>query len=324
MSKKILLIGGAGYVGTMLAEDLSREHDVGVYDLFIYGDNFVSTNIKKFRGDIRNIDLLKKVVKSFDTVIHLACISNDPSFDLNPELGKSINYDCFEQQVKICKDNGIKKFIYASSSSVYGVKKNIDVDENASLEPLTDYSIFKAKCEEVLLKHHNKDFICTVLRPATVCGFSLRQRLDLVVNILTNHAYNEKKITIFGGKQLRPNINIKDMIDAYKIILNSENSLVAKEIFNVGFENYSVEKLSNIVESNFKEKIKINKIKSNDDRSYHISSKKISKILNFTTKYNIDEAVKGLINAFKNNKLKDPLNNEMYFNIKRMNSINLK
>ena len=322
--KKVLLVGGAGYVGTMLAENLADSYDVGVYDLFIYGDNLKNNKIKKFKGDIRNLDFLKRVICEYENIIHLACISNDPSFDLDPTLGKSINFDCFEDAVKISKDAGVKRFIYASSSSVYGIKDYENVNENSILEPLTDYSIFKAKCEEILLKYNSHDFNCTILRPATVCGYSFRQRVDLVVNILTNNAFNKKKITIFGGDQLRPNINIKDMCNAYKLVLETTIDLVSGEVFNVGFENYSVEKLANMVKDNFDEHIELIKVPTNDNRSYHISSNKIKEALNFKTRYDIEDAVKDMIDAFNQKKFKDPLDNEMYFNIKRMNSINLK
>ena len=175
------------------------------------------------KGDIRNLENLRTVIKNkFDCIIHLACISNDPSFDLDPQLGKSINFDPFEELVKISKDAGIAKFIYASSSSVYGIKSESDVDENFSLEPLTDYSKYKAMCEEILLKYNNKNFTCCIVRPATVCGYSKRQRLDVVVNILTNLAYHNRKITIFGGPQLRPNININDMTNAYINLINQK------------------------------------------------------------------------------------------------------
>lgn len=321
--KKILLIGGAGYVGTMLAENLVNYYEVSVYDLFIYGDNFKNNKIKKIKGDIRNIEKLKKIIPGNNVIIHLACISNDPSFDLNPDLGKSINYDCFEDMVNIAKDSGIEHFIYASSSSVYGVKDFNDVTEKVELKPLTDYSKYKAMCEDTLLKFHDKNFNITILRPATVCGYSYRQRFDLVVNILVNQAYNKNKIIIFGGEQLRPNININDMCEAYKLVLNCDKKFVSGEIFNVGFENYSVNELAQKVCKNLKGKIKLDKQLSNDNRSYHISSNKIMKLLSFKPKYSIESAIIDLITSFDKHLFKDPLNNEMYFNIKRMKSLNL-
>jgi nucleoside-diphosphate-sugar epimerase len=271
--KKILVIGGGGYVGTHLTDQLiQKNYIVTVFDLFIYGDFLVKhSNLTVIKGDVRDINLLKKIVKNFDCIIHLACISNDPSFDLNPELGKSINYDSFEDLVKISKDNAVKRFIYASSSSVYGVKLEKDVDEQFSLEPLTDYSKYKALCEDILLKYNDKNFTCCIVRPATVCGYSRRQRLDLVVNILTNLAYNSGTISIYGGSQLRPNINIKDMSNAYIFLLNQPKELISGEVFNIGFENYSVDTLSSLVIKNVKKKISISRFKIEDYRYYHKS-----------------------------------------------------
>ena len=323
--KNILVIGGGGYVGTHLTTQLiQKNYVVTVFDLFIYGNFLVKDkNLNVIKGDIRDLSLLKKIIRNFDCIIHLACISNDPSFDLNPELGKSINFDPFEDLVKISKENGVERFIYASSSSVYGVKSENDVDEKFSLEPLTDYSKYKALCEDILLRYNDKNFTCCIVRPATVCGYSKRQRLDLVVNILTNLAYNSGEVSIYGGSQLRPNININDMSNAYIFLLNQSKKLISGEIFNIGFENYSVNTICGLVTKNIKKKINIKYLKSEDNRSYHISSKKIQNKLGFKNFYSIEDAIVELINAFENKLLQDPLNNEAYFNIKKMKSLNL-
>jgi len=323
--KKVIIIGGGGYVGSELTSILlEKGYKVVVYDLFIYGNTLPKNeNLEIVKGDIRNLNLLKNTIKDVDNLIHLACISNDPSFDLNPDLGKSINFDPFEELVKICKEKGVKRFIYASSSSVYGIKSEPNVDETFSLQPLTDYSKYKAMCEEILFKYKSNEFVCSCIRPATVCGYSRRQRFDLVVNILTNHAYNNKEIKIFGGNQLRPNIHITDMCNSYLCMLEADKNLINGEAFNVGFENHSVNKLGDIINQSLGGVVKIHKVPSNDDRSYHISSKKISNILGFAPNFTIQDAVVDIKRAFENKLFKDPLSNEMYFNIKRMKSINL-
>ena len=324
--KKILVIGGGGYVGTNLVDQLlKKNYLVTVYDLFIYGNHLInSKNLNVINGDIRNLNNLKKIIKNFDSIIHLACISNDPSFDLNPDLGKSINFDPFEELVRMSKDNGISRFIYASSSSVYGIRSEKNVVESFSLKPLTDYSKFKVMCEDILLKYNDKNFNCTIIRPATVCGYSRRQRLDLVVNILSNLAYNNKKIKIFGGDQLRPNINIFDMCNSYMHILKQPVDKINGEIFNVGFENYSVAELALLVKEAMPFKVDVEKVPTDDNRSYHISSEKIKRILNFEPKFSIRAAVVDLKNAFKDEILTNTFDDIKYYNIKVMNNINLK
>jgi nucleoside-diphosphate-sugar epimerase len=324
--KKIFITGGAGYVGSVLTPYLiNNGYTITVFDLMLYGDTLKKDkNLNIIKGDIRNTELLKKAIKGNEVVIHLACISNDPSFELNPTLGKEINLDAFTPLVEISKNLGVKKFIYASSSSVYGVKIEKNVNENMSLEPLTDYSKFKADCEKILFKYKSKDFVTVTLRPATVCGYSPRQRLDLVVNILTNLAYHNREITIFGGDQLRPNIHIQDMVRAYELIINMENEKINGKIFNVGFENLTVNELASEVQKVIGSDVKIKKLSTNDNRSYHISSKKIQDELGFVTNFSILNAIEDLKHAFEKKLLSDCLINENYFNIKKMQSINLK
>ena len=324
--KKVLVTGGAGYVGSVLVSKLiNKNYKVNVIDLMIYGDTLPAhKNLKIFRGDIRDLKLLKDSIKDCDAVIHLACISNDPSFELDKNLGKDINLNAFRPLVEVSLSSNVKRFIYASSSSVYGVKKEKDVNEKMSLEPLTDYSRFKAECEKILLEYESKDFTTITIRPATVCGYSPRQRLDLIVNILTNLAFNNRKITIFGGDQMRPNIHIQDMTDLYINLLEYKKNLVSGKIFNAGDENYTVSELGKIVKSKIGNDVEVIYSKTDDNRSYHISSKKIKDQLNFKTKHTIEDAVVDLANAFKKKLLTDPLNNELYFNIKRMNKIKLK
>ena len=324
--KKIIITGGAGYVGSKLVPKLlDLDYEVTVLDLMIYGEDVLlgHKNLKKIKGDIRDISLLEKIIPGHNIVIHLACISNDPSFELNPTLGKSINFDAFEPLVKTSIKSKVNKFIYASSSSVYGIKKEKNVTEDMKLEPLTDYSKFKGDCEKILNSYKTEDFITTTIRPSTVCGYAKRQRLDLVVNILTNHAFHNREIKVFGGDQLRPNIHIDDMVDSYIAVLNADHRKINGEIFNVGFKNQSVNELATDVKEIIGEDIKIINTKSDDNRSYHVSSDKIKEVLNFETKHSIQDGVRDLQNAFLRGLIKNSFKDEKYFNIKRMQSINL-
>ncbi len=325
--KKIYITGGAGYVGAMLVPKLLAEgYEVTVLDLMIYGEDVLKPHVrlKTIKGDIRDIELLKTSIAGSDALIHLACISNDPSFELNPNLGKSINLDAFEPLVKLSESLGVKRFIYASSSSVYGVKTEKDVHEGMSLEPLTDYSKFKADCETILEKYQSDDFTTTTIRPATVCGYSPRQRLDVVVNILTNFAFHKREISVFGGKQLRPNIHIADMVDAYLALLRAPKEKVAGEIFNAGTENQSVLELAKTVQAVVGNDVTLVTTSTDDNRSYHISSKKIADKLGFVPSHTIAEASQDLKNALEQGLLPDSLTDERYSNIKRMQSLELK
>lgn len=325
--QNIFITGGAGYVGAVLVPKLlDRGYKVTVLDLMIYGDEVIPDhpNLKKVKGDIRDQDLLAKTIPGHDAVIHLACISNDPSFDLNPELGKSINLDSFEPLVQISKDAGVKRFIYASSSSVYGIKDEPNVTEEMSLEPLTDYSKFKAMCEEILAQYQSDDFTTVTIRPSTVCGYSPRQRLDLVVNILTNLAINKGEITVFGGSQKRPNIHIEDMTDLYCLLLELPDDKIAGKIFNAGYENHPVAELAEIVKDVVGPQVQVTTSPTDDLRSYHVSSQKIKEELGFEAKHSINEAVKDLKIAFDAGKLPNPLQDPKYFNVKLMQLINLK
>ena len=323
---KVFITGGAGYVGAVMVPHLlEKGFEVTVLDLMIYGEHVLQRhdNLNAVKGDIRDQDLLKKLISGHDAVIHLACISNDPSFEMNPELGKSINLDAFRPLVEISKNSNVKRFFYASSSSVYGIKEEPNVHEEMELEPLTDYSIFKADCEKILAEYQSDDFTTATIRPATVCGYSPRQRLDVVVNILTNLAYHKREISIFGGDQLRPNIHIADMVEAYMVLLRAPKVKIAGQIFNAGYENQSVKDIAEIVKNTVGSDVKLITTPTDDNRSYHISSNKIKTELGFVAKHTIKDAVEGLCEAFDKKLLPNSLEDQMYFNIKRMQNISL-
>jgi nucleoside-diphosphate-sugar epimerase len=323
--KSVLVTGGAGYVGAVLVPKLLKEnYRVKVLDWYIYGDDVFAEyknnpNLTQIKGDIRDSKLLTKSLKDIDAVIHLACISNDPSFELNPKLGKSINYDATKLLTDLSKKMTVKRFIYASSSSVYGVKEETKVTEDLSLEPLTDYSKYKALSENYILAKQDKDFIVLILRPATVCGYSPRMRLDLTVNILTISAIVKEEITVFGGSQTRPNIHIDDITDLYIKALKYPKAKIAGKIYNAGYENYSVMEIAQMVKKVLHNKnIKIVLKSTNDNRSYRISSEKIKKELGFIPTHTVTEAIKDIKTAYENNKLLNPLDDIRYYNIRTM------
>lgn len=328
--KQVLVTGGAGYVGSRLVPRLLADgYGVTVLDLYIYGEDLFkdlrsNPKFREVKGDLRHAATVKQALQGCDAVIHLACISNDPSFDLNPELGKSINYDCFRPLVQEAKKAGVKRFIYASSSSVYGVKETPDVTEDLPLEPLTDYSKFKAMCEDDLEAERAPGFTCVTLRPATVCGYAPRLRLDLTVNILTTHAVNKGVITVFGGNQLRPNIHMDDMVEAYLLLLRAPAEKIDGKIFNAGYENRTVMDIAQMVRGIVGgDKVEIKVEPTNDNRSYHVSSEKIKRELGFTATHTIEDAIRDLYAAFKAGKIPNPFDDDRYVNIKRMKAIHL-
>ena len=327
---RVLVTGGAGYVGAVLVPKLlDQGYEVKVLDLYIYGDHVLNAvkdhpKLQQIKGDIRDRGLLERVIPGCDAVIHLACISNDPSFELDPLLGKSINYDAFLDLVNVSKHTGVHRFVYASSSSVYGVREEENVTEELALRPMTDYSKYKAMCEDVLLKERETGFVTIILRPATVCGYSPRLRLDLSVNIFANHAFNNNRITVFGGDQMRPNIHIEDVTDLYVRSLEWPDDAIDGKVFNAGYENRKIIDIANIARGVVGDHVDIITTPSDDLRSYHISSEKIRKELGFTPKHTIEDGVSDIVGAFTAGKVPDPLNGISYYNIKVMQALKLK
>ena len=329
--QNILVTGGAGYVGSRLVPRLLDRGDrVTVYDILFFGAEGLPqnhANLRVIEGDIRDTAKLAAAFRGIDTVLHLACISNDPSFELDERLSETINYECFEPMVIAAKEAGVKRFVYCSSSSVYGVSDKPDVTEDHPLVPVSLYNKFKGMCEPLLFKHQAPGFTCVTIRPATVCGYSPRTRLDLSVNILTNLAINQGKITVFGGDQLRPNLHIEDMVDAYCLMADAPAEKISGEIFNIGYQNLKISEIAQVVrkvvEQEFpgKPPIEIVTTPSNDPRSYHINSDKIRRALGYTAKRTVEDAVRDLCRAFREGKLPNSLEDERYFNVRTMKSI---
>lgn len=331
--KKVLVVGGCGYVGSVLVPKLlGAGYSVVVYDLMIFTSNGVRShpNLQVVVGDLRDGPRFTAALDGVHSVIHLAAISNDPSFELNPALSRSINYDSFEPLVLACKSSGVRRFIYASTSSVYGVSDAPEVTETHPLVPLTDYNRYKGMSEPLLLRHQSAEFSTVVIRPATVCGYSPRMRFDLSVNILTNHAVNRRVITVFGGAQQRPNIHIEDIADLYVHLLEFPDDIVGGETFNAGHQNYTIAELAEIVRTVVEDEmpengpIRIETTPSDDRRSYHVSSRKIAQRLGWVSKRSVEDAVRDICAAFKAGKLPDSLEDDRYINVRTVQKIGLK
>ncbi len=332
MLNKVLITGGAGYIGSLLTPQLLDDgYEVTVYDIMFFGDDFLPKdhpNLTVVEGDLRDTPRLAEALEGHDAVINLACISNDASFELDERLSTTINLDAFEPAVMAAKAAGVRRFIYASSSSVYGVSDAPDVTEDHPLVPLTLYNTYKGTCEPLLLKHANEDFVGVVFRPATVCGYAPRQRLDLSVNILTNHAVTNKKITVYGGAQLRPNLHIQDYVDLCKVLLIAPDEKIANETFNCGYQNMSIMELAHlvkkVVEEELPEKtpVEIVTTPTDDNRSYHINSDKIKRVLGFQPTHAIEEAIRDLCRAFGEGKLPNSMSDDWYYNVRTLKKLN--
>jgi nucleoside-diphosphate-sugar epimerase len=329
--KRVLVTGGAGYCGSRLVPQLlGRGYRVTVYDILYFGDRVLPTDhpdLTVVRGDIRDTAAFADAVAGHDAVVSLACISNDASFELDERLSTSINLDAFEPMVKAAKAAGVQRFIYASSSSVYGVSDAPDVTEDHPLLPLTLYNKYKGMCEPVLNALGDDSFTVVTFRPATVCGYAPRLRLDLSVNILTNHAVTNNRITVFGGAQLRPNLHIQDYCDAVELLLTAPHDRVHRDVFNIGFQNMSIMDIATlvkgVVETEFPDKAPIDIVTtpSDDIRSYHINSDKVRRVLGFSPRFTIEDAVRELCQAFRDGKIPDSMADDWYYNIRTMKKL---
>lgn len=300
---KILITGGSGYIGdTLVRELLKKKNKIINIDTNYYGCFLKNLkNVKNLNLDYDKID--QKLLYKVDTVIHLAAISNDPSALINSKISWETNVLKTYNLLEKCKKAKIKKFIFASSGSVYGINKSKKVTENTKLLPITDYNKTKMIGEKIV-NSYSKFFNIIILRPGTVCGFSKNIRLDLTVNAMTYDALKKNQITIYGGKQIRPQLNIKDMVRCYLFFLKKKN---CTGIFNVGFENYSINKIAKLIKKQIPTAKIIKRINS-DIRSYKLCSEKLKKI-GFYPNYDTEIAIKDFIKKYRDGEIKKKLNN---------------
>jgi nucleoside-diphosphate-sugar epimerase len=294
----ILITGGGGYIGTLLVNKLIKQNKkVRVIDNFWFG-NFLkkNKNLSIIKKDILNCT--SKDLKGVKSIIHLASVANDPASNLDPKLTWEISCLGTMKLCELAKKNGVKKFIFASSGSVYGIKKEKKVHEKLDLVPISDYNKTKMIAEKVI-ETYNKYFNFYLIRPGTVFGYSPRMRLDLMINILTFQALTKKSITVFGGKQIRPFIHVNDMVDIYQFFLNNKKK---SGVYNASAGNLSALETANEIKKIIPD-CKINIQKSNDPRSYRLSNEKIVKS-GFKFKVKLKEGIIDFINKFHDGKIK--------------------
>ena len=294
---KILITGGCGYKGSVLIPKLINDgHQIINIDTRWFGNYLEENpNLKNLKVDVR--DTASIPMEGIDTVIHLANIANDPAVELNPTLSWEVNVLAGQQLADKAVRNNVKQFIFASSGSVYGLKDELNVTEDLSLVPISVYNKTKMVAERVFLSYSDRMKIHCI-RPATVCGLSPRMRLDVSVNMFTYQALKNKKMTIFGGEQTRPNIHIKDMCNVYKHFIDNPN--IESGCFNAGFENISILDIANYVKKEINSKIEITK--SNDPRSYRQDSSKLLST-GFKPEFSVKDAILEIKDAFNNNLL---------------------
>lgn len=305
MSQSLLIVGGGGFVGTVLTQRLlDLGYNVRVLDTFWFGDCLgENPKLSKIKGDMRDRDVVGQAMKGIDTVIQLACLSNDPMSDVNEELTKAINYTACKDVIHQAKEKGVKRFIYASSASVYGVRDEANITEDMVLAPITLYSQYKADIEQVLLEAADDDFTTVTLRNSTVSGYSPRMRLDLIISIFVMLALKKGSITIEGGQQLRPLIHMEDLIDFYVLLLDADREKIHREAFNVSTDNFKVLDVAKMVQARIPCELEF--VGFTDPRSYHVSTEKVHRVLGYQPKRPIAQAIdevkeafeRGLINA---------------------------
>lgn len=322
---RVLVTGGAGYIGSRLVPRLlERGAAATVVDSLVYGATPLeacreASGFRLVEGDLRDRRAVGSLLReeSFDAVIHLAAISNDPSSELDPELTREVNSEALRALMAAVKESGVPRFLYASSASVYGVRAEPEVSEELALSPLTLYARYKAEGEGILNDLCDADFCGVSVRAATVCGYSPRMRLDLTVNILTEHAVRRGAIRVFGGSQLRPNLHIDDLVDFYLLLLEADAAVVSGRAFNVCAANASVLELAELVRATVNPELPIERVPTDDLRSYHLSARRASDELGLRPRRSLQEAIREVAAALADGRLPDP-DHPIYRNVEWM------
>ena len=321
-NQKLLVTGGAGYIGAVLVPELLDEgHQVTVFDAFLYGtdpssDPIVHERCAKIHGDIRDFAAVDTALSDgrFDAVIHLAAISNDPSSELDRGVTESVNLRAVDHLMRASKRHGVRRFLYASSASVYGIKDDEDVTEELSLDPITLYAKCKAEGEKILESLVDDSFVGVSVRSATVCGYSPRLRLDLTINLLTDQALTDRRIRVFGGSQMRPNVHILDLTAFYRMLLTAPAEKISARAFNVSRENASVMSLAEMIRDELDSSLPIDTVPTDDPRSYHLSADRARRDLGFEPRHDLVTAVRELREAYGSGRVSDS-RSDVYRNV---------
>lgn len=329
--KRILVTGGFGYVGSRLVPHLlSLGHDVRVLDLMLYTDAGLDSleastdwpswkeRFSLVRGDLRHERAVRGALEDRDTIIHLAAISNDPTGDIDEVLTRQVNFDAIGMLLALAREAGVGRFINASSSSVFGARTESEINEQLEPEPLTYYSKYKALSEWLVLAAAGPAFCAVNVRPATICGYSPRQRFDLTVNKLTADALRKRVITVHGGTQRRPNVGMTDMINLYGLLVGADPVKISGRTFNFGFENHQVIEIARIIQRELSDlDVEIKVTETTDHRDYHISSDRILRDLGYKPVSSIRQEVANLRKVLEGGQFAD-IDAPEHYNMKFM------
>ncbi|MDP1728835.1 MAG: SDR family oxidoreductase [archaeon] len=321
---KVLITGGAGYIGSVLVPKvLAAGFEVRVLDLMLFGNRGLESvrgKCEVFSGEIRDSKLVERCLEDVEAVIHLASVANDPCADLDPKLTEAVNFQATIDLARKAKEKGVGRFIYSSTGSVYGVKKELNITEESSTNPITVYAKTKAESEKIVIAYNDNNFTTVALRPATTGGYSPRMRLDLVVNILTNQAVNTGKLIVHGGEQMRPSIDIQDITDYYVHLLNAPKEKIGGQVFNASCDNYKVMEIAETVRDVVGKHVELEVSETRDLRSYPMVSEKITRVLGLKPQRTLADTVGGLKYAFETGKIPNP-ENSIYRNIETMKKL---
>ncbi|MFE7385776.1 NAD-dependent epimerase/dehydratase family protein [Streptomyces zhihengii] len=325
----VLVTGGSGYIGSVLVRRLLADGArVRVMDTRLFGDGLAGVRdprLEVVTTDVRDADGFGDAVRGTDVVVHLAAVANDPSFDLDPALGRAVNYECLDHVTRLSVEAGVRRFVYASSASVYGVCDAPEVDELQSLAPLTDYSRYKALGEGILFPLTGAGFETVAVRAATVCGVSPRQRLDLTVNLLTAQAVEKRAVTVFGGSQYRPNVHIDDLVDVYRrLVLDPSLGPINGRPLNVGRQNMTVSEIAAAVRERVSRRlgapVDVTTTATDDLRSYRLTATRLTRLLGIRPRRDVPQAVDEVAAALLDGSLPDALGDDRYYNVRSMSA----